>query len=116
MKVLVTGATGFIGWHAAARLREAGHSVRVLARDPEKAKRLLAPLGIGEEDVVVGDMTDASAVARERPVQRGQLQQLSIAHDPGAGGVQADRSALQHRAGVARDAPDQGLDPGQHLL
>jgi len=64
VNVLVTGATGFIGWHAAARLAEAGHRVRVLARSAERAGRVLGPLGIADEDIVVGDMTDEAAVAR----------------------------------------------------
>jgi nucleoside-diphosphate-sugar epimerase len=64
MQVLVTGATGFIGWHTAARLRAGGHRVRALARDAEKAARLLGPLGIDSEDVIVGDMTDEATVAR----------------------------------------------------
>jgi nucleoside-diphosphate-sugar epimerase len=64
VNVLVTGATGFIGWHTAARLREAGHRVVVLARDRARAERILTPLGIADEDIVVGDMTDETAVAR----------------------------------------------------
>ncbi len=61
---MLTGATGFIGWHAAARLRAAGHRVRALVRDLEKGRRLLAPLGIEDGDLVVGDMTDGVAVDR----------------------------------------------------
>lgn len=61
--VLVTGATGFVGWHTARRLRAAGHRVRVLVRDAAKARRCLAPLGIDAADRVVGDMKDAGAVA-----------------------------------------------------
>ncbi len=64
MKVLITGATGFIGYHASRRLVEAGHRVRVLVRSPEKAERWLEPLGIARPDRVVGDMTDAAAVGR----------------------------------------------------
>ena len=36
MKILVTGATGLIGCHAAAGLREAGHSVHLLVRDASR--------------------------------------------------------------------------------
>ena len=64
MKVLVTGATGFIGYHLAARLEARGFPVRALVRDPGKGERVLAPLGIELEDRVEGDMTDAAAVAR----------------------------------------------------
>jgi len=64
LHVMVSGATGFTGWHAAARLRASGHRVRALVRDADKAKRLLEPLGIAKEDLVIGDMTDPAAVGR----------------------------------------------------
>jgi dihydroflavonol-4-reductase len=34
MRVLVTGATGYVGSHAAAALVRAGHEVRLLVRSP----------------------------------------------------------------------------------
>jgi len=64
VRVLVTGATGFIGHHVAARLRADGHDVRALVRGAKKGERVLAPLAIAQVDRVVGDMTDADAVAR----------------------------------------------------
>jgi dihydroflavonol-4-reductase len=64
MRVALTGATGFIAYHTAARLRAEGHSVRALARDLDKAERVLTPIGIGRDDIVVGDMADGDAVSR----------------------------------------------------
>jgi nucleoside-diphosphate-sugar epimerase len=64
MKVVVTGATGFVGYHSARRLREAGHRVTALVRDADKARALLGPIGIGAEDLIVGSMTDEAVVAR----------------------------------------------------
>lgn len=61
-RVLVTGATGFIGSHVAAALVRDGHRVRVLARDPARVPPALEPHGI-EVEVAVGDMTDEVAVA-----------------------------------------------------
>ena len=62
MRVLVTGATGFIGYHVVVRLLAEGHAVRALVRSSEKAELVLAPLGVAPEDRVVGDMGDPAAV------------------------------------------------------
>ncbi len=48
MRVCVTGATGFVGAHVAARLAEAGHEVRVTVRD---RRRLRALEGVAVEPV-----------------------------------------------------------------
>lgn len=61
MKVLVTGASGYIGSHTVAALRRNGHDVRALARDPARVESALAPLGVTSE-TSVGDMTDPEAV------------------------------------------------------
>ncbi len=64
MRVLVTGGTGFVGSHATAALLGAGHEVRLLVRDPAKAERVFAPLGVGVPDRVRGDVLDRASVAR----------------------------------------------------
>jgi dihydroflavonol-4-reductase len=64
MTVLVTGGTGFVGSHAAARLVEAGHAVRLLVRDPAKVARVPALVDRASIDVVVGDITDRQSVER----------------------------------------------------
>ena len=51
---MLTGATGFIGYHTVRRLLADGHAVRALVRSAEKADRVLAPLGVGAPDFVVG--------------------------------------------------------------
>jgi uncharacterized protein YbjT (DUF2867 family) len=52
MRVLVTGASGFIGRHLVPALVEAGHEVRVLVRDPADYD---APAGV---TVFAGDLLD----------------------------------------------------------
>ncbi len=60
MKVFVTGATGFVGRHILARLKEAGHFVSVLVR-PGSEKKLPFMEGLG---LVTGDITDPSVWAQ----------------------------------------------------
>ena len=63
MRVMVTGATGYVAAHSVKALLEAGHKVRLLVRGPAKASAVLGALGIdGALDCVRGDMTDEAAV------------------------------------------------------
>jgi len=58
MRYALTGATGFLGGVLARRLREAGHDVVALVRDPAKAVALTA-LGVKQ---VAGDLSDPVAL------------------------------------------------------
>ena len=60
MKVLVTGATGFVGSHLAEALHRRGDEVTALVRSPKKAEAL-GPLGVR---VVAGDLDDAGSLTR----------------------------------------------------
>ncbi len=64
--VLVTGATGFVGWHVARQLLERGERVRALVRDPARSAQALAELaGIGTGlETVSGDLRDEDSLAR----------------------------------------------------
>lgn len=54
---LVTGATGFIGWHVARRLLARGHTVRALVRPTSRVREL-------ELEVVNGDLRDSDSLER----------------------------------------------------
>ncbi|ROQ41248.1 uncharacterized protein YbjT (DUF2867 family) [Frondihabitans sp. PhB188] len=58
-RVLVTGATGYIGGRLAPRLIEAGFDVRVFVRSPDK---LIGVPWAGDVEVAQGDLTDADSV------------------------------------------------------
>ncbi|GAA2065698.1 SDR family oxidoreductase [Leifsonia soli] len=60
-RILVTGATGYIGGRLVPRLLARGHDVRVLARSPQK---LTDVPWSGQVEVVEGDLHDGDAVAR----------------------------------------------------
>lgn len=112
MRVLVTGATGFIGSHTAAALLHHGHEVRVLARNPERVAPVLAALGIedGQVEAVRGDMTDADAV---RAALEGCDAVVHAAAEIGVDGGTgpAGTANVDGVRTVIGTAVDRGLDP-----
>lgn len=62
MRVLITGGTGFVGMHAARRLRRDGVAVRLLVRDPARARQLYARLREPPPELVKGDVADRASV------------------------------------------------------
>jgi nucleoside-diphosphate-sugar epimerase len=57
---LVTGGTGFVGYHTAVALLDAGHRVRLLVRNPAKLERVYT--GRAAPDYLAGDVRDEAAV------------------------------------------------------
>jgi dihydroflavonol-4-reductase len=55
--VLVTGASGFIGWHVARKLRERGFPVRALVRPTSQLREL-------DVEVFPGDLRDPASIER----------------------------------------------------
>ncbi len=113
MKILILGATGYIGGRLAPRLVEAGHDVRCLTRRPD---RLEGVEWADDVEVVRGDALDRSSL--DEPM-KGVDQVFYLVHSIGTGESfeAADRLAAQNTtaaaaaAGVARIVYLGGLVP-----
>jgi len=64
VRVMITGATGFVGGWTAKAIHDSGHTLRFFVRSPQRLAKAAAFFGIDATEVVVGDIGDAAAVAR----------------------------------------------------
>jgi uncharacterized protein YbjT (DUF2867 family) len=100
MRILVTGATGFIGSRLAVALLAAGHQVVCMSRKPENARNLLPTQAI----VVQGDVQDdASLVAAMQSCEATYYLVHSMEGD-GFDFEERDRVAARTFAGAAQKA------------
>lgn len=74
MKVLVTGATGFVGPRVANAIADAGHDVRVLERKHGSWQEA----GIRCREAVQGDMTDTDSLRRAAEGQEAVVHLVAI--------------------------------------
>jgi nucleoside-diphosphate-sugar epimerase len=88
VKVLVTGAAGFLGGHLVDMLLEHGDEVRALVRPVEEASRLSKLAGV---EVVHGDLTDRESL--KRAVQ-GVQRVYNVAAKTGPWGLEKDYTAV----------------------
>lgn len=99
-RILVTGATGYVGGRLAPRLVDAGHEVRVLARDPG---RLRGASWADSVEVVKGDLEVPDDVRR---AVEGVDVVFHLVHAMAAGGdfASAELAQAQHVATAAKAA------------
>ena len=95
-KILIIGATGFIGANLLKRLEENHHSVRVLARNPSKVMVIS-----DQTEVVQGDLDDPTSLA---PALNGIDIVYYLAHAMGDSGnfLQREKVQAQNLAQVLR--------------
>ena len=108
MKLLVTGATGYLGWRTTTLLRERGHDVVALARPGHVARAASADL-----DVVKVDAGDPSA----RDLVGGCDAVLHFAGVPDPARARADpAAAVRANAGTTLNLLDGCLQHGARLV
>ena len=88
MKVLVTGAAGFLGGHLVDMLLERGDEVRAMVRPVEDAARLRKLDGV---EVVLGDLVDRESL--KRAVQ-GVQRVYNVAAKTGPWGLEKDYNSV----------------------
>jgi uncharacterized protein YbjT (DUF2867 family) len=93
MTVLLFGATGHIGPHAARALVDRGVAVRALVRDPDRAAGIL-PAGV---ELVTGDFDDDASV--DRALDGADSVLLLSPHGPDAATTQLRLLSRARRAG-----------------
>ncbi len=99
MKILVTGATGYIGGRLIPKLLEKGYDVRVLVRDPERIK---GRRWAGEVEVVKGDLLNPDSL---KSVCTGIDTAYYLVHAMygGKGYEERDRAGAHNFVGAASD-------------
>lgn len=98
MRVLVTGATGYVGGRLVPVLLTAGHEVRVLARDPT---RVAGRAWAGQVEVVQGDVLDPETLG---PALAGVDAAYYLVHSMAAGAGSFEERDLVAAESFARAA------------
>jgi len=117
VRVLLTGASGFVGSYTVPALLARGHEVRALVRNPEKLRDVLSRRGVdvSQLDVVTGDMTDTSAAERAAAECAATIHTAAAIGITGGGGgsvLDQNTAGARNVVGAARAA---GHDPIVHV-
>jgi len=100
MNILVAGGTGFVGSHLVPALLAAGHRVRCLSRDPQRASRRLPSAA----EIVRGDVHDPDSL---RVAMRGIDVAYYLVHSMEGSEFafeERDRAAARNFPAAAEDA------------
>ena len=117
MKVLVTGATGFVGSHAARALQDAGHAVRALVRTPAKLETVTARVGVALDslETVQGDIADPAAVTAALDGCEAVVHAAAVVGTDPSSEADIEASNFAGALNVLGAAADAGCDPIVHV-
>ena len=117
MRVLVTGATGFVGSHAAKALQDAGHAVRALVRTPAKLDTVTARVGVDLEELetVQGDIADAGTVVAALEGCEAVVHAAAVVGTDPSSQADIEASNFAGALNVLGAAADAGCDPIVHV-
>ena len=117
MKVLVTGATGFVGSHAAKALQDAGHTVRALVRTPAKLESVTARVGVDLAllEPAQGDIVDADVVAGAIEGCDAVVHAAAVVGTDPSSQADIEASNFAGALNVLGTAADAGCDPIVHV-
>lgn len=113
MRVMVTGGTGFIGYHTVMALLEAGLEVSLLVRSVDKMERMYGPGMIQHH--TVGDIGDADSVRSALEGCDGVVHVAALVSTHASDAERVYRTNLQGAKNVLGGAADMGLQTIIHV-
>jgi uncharacterized protein YbjT (DUF2867 family) len=112
VKVFVTGATGFVGQEISRLLQSAGHSIRILARNPgaRKTRKFIAELN---PEIHTGDVTNADSLRRALREMDAIIHLVGIISE--VGNSTFENLHTRGTENMVRAALDQGVNRFVHM-
>ena len=117
MRVLVTGATGFVGSHVAKALQDAGHTVRAYVRTPAKLESVTARLGVDLDslETVQGDIVNARAVTNAVDGCDAVVHAAAVVSTDPTSEIEVEETNFAGALNVLEAAVEAGCDPVVHV-